>query len=250
MNFHDPITWENYDAARQGELRFIKLKEMIPKGTETVLDVGCGNGLITNKLHEIYITTAMDISEAALQSVQCPKVQASITQIPFENKSFDLVNCNEVIEHLTDDELNLAINELKRVARKHVVISVPHQEQLARLYYKCADCGHHEHPYGHLQSFSETRLANLMEPEFFISKRQIYGPKERDILPVFLHLKQIYLKQWFSPYSGCVCSNCGSQNFLTKHNPLTKVLNGLNLLLVKPRPYWYMALFTKKAGIE
>lgn len=250
MNFNDPQTWKNYDAANQAELRFAKLLSLLDPTTINILDVGSGNGLITNKLHDRFEVSAMDISEAALQSVICPKVVASITSIPFADNSFATLNCNEVLEHLTDQELTLSLTELKRVAQKHIIIGVPHQEQLPRYHYRCAVCGNIEHPYGHLQSFDDKRLNALLEPEFYLKKRLVYGPSEIDYIPLLLYIRQYFLKQWFNPYDACSCSRCGSTSFDTRKNPITKLLNGLNRLIMKPRPYWFLGLYERKgAGI-
>ena len=52
-------------------------------------------------------------------------VEASIYDIPFEDNSFDAVGCFEVLEHQVDPVP--ALKELARVAKKHVIISVPHE---------------------------------------------------------------------------------------------------------------------------
>lgn len=57
-----------------------------------------------------------------------PKVKikhASIYEIPFPNNSFDLVICTEVLEHL--ETPSLAIEEVKRVSRRNILISVPNE---------------------------------------------------------------------------------------------------------------------------
>jgi len=51
--------------------------------------------------------------------------QGSITKINAPNNFFDLVVAYDVLEHLTDEELNKALLELVRVSSKYVLISVP-----------------------------------------------------------------------------------------------------------------------------
>jgi SAM-dependent methyltransferase len=48
---------------------------------------------------------------------------ADITRLPFEDQSFDLVVCSEVLEHVPDD--TQALKELLRVAKSKVLITVP-----------------------------------------------------------------------------------------------------------------------------
>ena len=49
----------------------------------------------------------------------------SVTDLRFEDDSFDLVLCLEVIEHVDDPAR--AVRELARVAGRHLVVSVPHE---------------------------------------------------------------------------------------------------------------------------
>jgi len=245
MNFHDKATWENYDSDKQADLRVETLCKILPEGVRTILDVGSGNGLITNQLADEYCITGMDTSEVALRYLKCPSVLASITDIPFADNSFDVLICNEVLEHLGNQDLAIAVNELKRVARDFVIIGVPHSEQLNKLFLRCAICGHIEHPYGHVQSFSNSQLSNLLSPEYSLQKSTVYGPQDRDYLPLLLQFRQRYLKQWFAPYNGCKCSKCCSTKFDNQNSVITKAVNGINKLLVKPRPYWFLGLYKR-----
>jgi ubiquinone/menaquinone biosynthesis C-methylase UbiE len=52
-----------------------------------------------------------------------PDVVASILCLPFRDGCFETVSAFEVIEHVENDEL--ALQELKRVSRNKVVLSVP-----------------------------------------------------------------------------------------------------------------------------
>ena len=246
MNYLAESTWENYDSAHQADLRIAKLLAFLPSDVETILDAGCGNGIITNKLIAKYQVTGLDISPAALKYLQCPVVQASVTEIPFPAKSFDAVICNEVLEHLDNAALQKAVQELKRVAAKYIIISVPHKEQLEKHYSRCANCGFTEHIYGHLQSFSEETLASYLAPEFYLKKRAVFGPRNRDFIPLLLKIKQRWLKQWFNPGSGSKCSRCQQDNFEVNKSLLTKGINLLNVLLERPRPYWFTGLFCRK----
>ena len=56
---------------------------------------------------------------------QSPLNVADVRHLPFPNNSFDLVLCLEVLEHLLDSTQGL--HELLRVARDHVLVSVPHE---------------------------------------------------------------------------------------------------------------------------
>jgi ubiquinone/menaquinone biosynthesis C-methylase UbiE len=87
------------------------------------LDLGCGNGKTVSTLLDLgYETTGVDFSEVAVE--QCRKrfegskfFVSSITDLPFEEGRFDYVTAVHVLEHLNDDELSLAVKEIRRVLK-------------------------------------------------------------------------------------------------------------------------------------
>jgi SAM-dependent methyltransferase len=97
------------------------------------LDAGCGEGFVAEillqRLPDLELT-GFDFNPAAV-AVAAEKVPgatfrtASIFAIPFPNGSFDIVGCFEVLEHQEDP--GAALRELARVARRAVVLSVPHE---------------------------------------------------------------------------------------------------------------------------
>lgn len=52
-------------------------------------------------------------------------LEADISALPFEDDTFDLVLCTEVLEHLP--EPRTVVRELSRVSARHVFLTVPHE---------------------------------------------------------------------------------------------------------------------------
>lgn len=117
---------------------------------QTMLEVGCGNGDISIACAEKgYKVMATDIAAGNLEQVQkklqnhplkIPMIAAKVAHaeyLPFENDSFDLVLCLHTLEHIKN--LYVAIAELKRVARKRIIVIVPRQR-----YYRYT-CDYHLH---------------------------------------------------------------------------------------------------------
>jgi ubiquinone/menaquinone biosynthesis C-methylase UbiE len=94
------------------------VESLIPVDVNSILDVGTGKGEIIADLGSRYQVVGLDISPAALAYVRCPRVLGTVTDLPFADKSFDLVMCLEVIEHLPDDHLKRGVEEIQRVAKK------------------------------------------------------------------------------------------------------------------------------------
>ncbi len=98
---------------------------------ERIIDVGCGEGYTLARLVVRRANlTGIDISEQAL-GIACAKLPAldigkgDIYGLHAPDASYDLVLCNEVLEHLTQPAK--ALRELRRVSKKYVLLSVPNE---------------------------------------------------------------------------------------------------------------------------
>ena len=91
------------------------------------LDVDCGNGCYVLKLADEIDAQGIDIDEYSSWSMQPERFQvADAADLPFQDGRFDTVACFEVIEHVPDPVK--VLKELARVARRHVIVSVPNCE--------------------------------------------------------------------------------------------------------------------------
>lgn len=101
-----------------------------------VAEIGCGEGEIADRLHERWDdVTALDLPDAGLrrewQSRSGPRfLHGDATRLPFPDNAFDVVVSVEVLEHL--DDAAAGLREYARVARRHLVLSVP-REPIFRL---------------------------------------------------------------------------------------------------------------------
>ena len=96
-----------------------------------ILEVGCGNGKTVLALSKKgFRVTGVDFSQSAID--MCGEtmtsagefVCASVTDLPFEDSSFDGVVVFHVLEHLTADEMKEAVSELSRVtvSGSHILV--------------------------------------------------------------------------------------------------------------------------------
>jgi len=243
--FSQSKIWQNYDTSADIKKKALRIAEIIPSEVRTILDVGCGNGIITNELSSRWDVTGLDNSAQALEFVKTKKVLASALSIPFEDKSFDLVISSEMLEHMNQVDLERAVNEIVRTAKKYILITVPNQENLQSSMVKCPNCSFVFHAWHHLQSFSKKKIENLFGSGLRLIHFETAGSCQQQWIPFLLKAKQL-LGQWMNPGKETVCPDCGNNEFNKSHsNILIKIINFLNLLLSGHKPYWQILLFEK-----
>ena len=240
--------WESYhiDAGLQQKIDLIY--SIIPESVVNILDVGCGNGLITNHLGKKYSICGLDRSQAALLFLAVPKVNASANHLPFKNDSFDLVFSSELLEHLDDSTLSASVEEVQRVARSYLIISVPNQEMLRKNSLKCPSCGLSFNVSYHLQTFSKARLMNLFSKFECLNIKEV-GLKWRRYIPFLLTIRQKLGNGWFKipPNRKVMCPRCENTKFAPfKLNPIILFCDGINKLLTRRHPYWLVAFYKKR----
>jgi 2-polyprenyl-3-methyl-5-hydroxy-6-metoxy-1,4-benzoquinol methylase len=106
------------------------------RNAKSVLDIGVAHGVFINSVAAAGFAekaAGIDIKMSSFYTQSFPgfeRITADVSEMPFQDGEFDTVTCMEVIEHLTGDKLSRAIAELRRVASKHLIISVPFCEPL------------------------------------------------------------------------------------------------------------------------
>ena len=99
------------------------------------LDAGCGEGFVAHALRDRLPGLRLigfDVNPAVVRAAAAANAgagfaTASIFALPFADDAFDVVGCFEVLEHQAGDGPERALRELARVARRAVVLSVPHE---------------------------------------------------------------------------------------------------------------------------
>ncbi|HEX6238390.1 MAG TPA: class I SAM-dependent methyltransferase [Acidimicrobiales bacterium] len=137
-----------------------------------VLEVGVGEGEVSSRLRSRYrgaSIVGVDLPDPALTADWRDRglvgVFADIGALPFPAGSFDLIIAVEVLEHVPDPRK--ALVELGRLARGHLVLSVPQEPvwrlaNMARGKYLTA-LGNTP---GHLQHWSRRGFADLVGSRF------------------------------------------------------------------------------------
>jgi ubiquinone/menaquinone biosynthesis C-methylase UbiE len=110
-----------YDTRERWMSYWQQAHEVLRSHPAEVLEVGVGNGTVAAYLR----AAGVDLTTVDFDQALQPDVVADVRGLPFEEDSFDVVLCAEVLEHLPFDEVPLALAQLARVARRRAVISIP-----------------------------------------------------------------------------------------------------------------------------
>jgi 2-polyprenyl-3-methyl-5-hydroxy-6-metoxy-1,4-benzoquinol methylase len=107
-------------------------------GPESVLDLGCGEGVLTHKWAKALGSRpvlGIDLADPKLEAEWSTRARSNLEframtaeelqDLPFPDSSFDLAAAIEVLEHVPDPECTLA--EMARVAARHLLVSVPRE---------------------------------------------------------------------------------------------------------------------------
>jgi ubiquinone/menaquinone biosynthesis C-methylase UbiE len=100
--------------------RWHVVSKLIDEENQSVLDIGCQDFFFYNKLKGALCVTLAD-AHPRNEMIRKENIEC----LSFEDKSFDIVLCLEVLEH-THDPVR-AIKELARVTRKDLIISIPNE---------------------------------------------------------------------------------------------------------------------------
>ena len=134
-------TFDKYGSANPVYRRLMDgferaLDELLAQASpRSVLDVGCGEGVLTERWAQWLAprpVTGIDLPDPKLQAQWQSRAQPNLEfcsgraeSLPFGDGELDLVAAIETLEHVEAPALALA--EMVRVARRHLLVSVPRE---------------------------------------------------------------------------------------------------------------------------
>ncbi len=115
---------------RKTDLNTSSIQHVLENVTDgLVLEVGAGDLYLSGLLSKTHPVIATDLyfspGVGASLSQRITLVQAPIEHLPFSDHHVDTVVCTHTLEHVLD--VKVAMNELRRVCKKCIIIIVPKQ---------------------------------------------------------------------------------------------------------------------------
>lgn len=187
--------------------RFRSAARLLPPAPATVLDVGCGVGVLSDWLAgQGYAVTGVDTDEALMERMKAPHRVASIDALPFEDGSFDALVVSEVLEHLPVEVFERSRGEMARVARTAIVVTVPNAESLESASTRCPACGCTYSIHGHVRRFDVALLRDLL-PGWRLAELDQVGPWKARHRSVEWVVRRRLLGRW-PAQAGATCPQC------------------------------------------
>lgn len=91
------------------------------KQGETILDVGCGTGIVTKNLGDYFSAkiTGCDIKNYLIYNI--PFIKIKDNKIPVKDKSYDVALLNDVLHHVNKENQINVLKESTRVAKRVLI---------------------------------------------------------------------------------------------------------------------------------
>ena len=163
--------WESnqseYFGARHAKSIFFLCKNVFG---QKILDAGAGDGSMLRAITQLKPDAAVQGIDLAPKSEDV--LQGDLTNLPFEENSFDTVLFMEVIEHLTKEDTQQILAEITRVLSPggHLILTTPYAEKLEHSLVCCPKCDHIFHRYGHQWSFVESDIDEHFKAAGLVTK--------------------------------------------------------------------------------
>lgn len=117
-----------YNSKERWLSYWYQISETLDTSPNNVLVIGKGSGITENSI-KILSDNRINIVTLDINNTVSSDVVGEVASLPFQNNSFDTVLCCQVLEHIPFDKFPIALSEMHRVARKRIVLSLPHRRK-------------------------------------------------------------------------------------------------------------------------
>jgi len=119
----NPYLFSTYDNKETWMRYWHVIQQAVKTKPNNLLEIGKGNGTIANYLEKNgFPVTTVDFDASLNPTIVCSVIELS-KFLP--EKSFDTVICSEVLEHLRFEDFKLALNQIQRVCKNYLILTLP-----------------------------------------------------------------------------------------------------------------------------
>ena len=142
--YNELVDFKNYNLAEGHYVvnpqRIFKKLDKYLKECKSILDVGCGHGCYLNYFTKEYGMKGFGFDVCDRMVAYATKQGLNVQRMPvsqmdtFKDKSYDLVYCSDVLEHLANEKMAIeTIQHCSRIARKYVGLTIAYNRRVHRL---------------------------------------------------------------------------------------------------------------------
>lgn len=244
---------DNIENNKNELKRFKSVLDLIDSESKTLLDVGCGSGIFLNFLRDknpnikaYGLERSVPLATIARKKLQLSNIlEGSADELPFESNTIDIITAMEVIEHLPSGVYQKSLQEIERVAKKKIILTVPYKE--TRKFVQCPACQCKFSPAYHLRTFNDQVLHSLFTTFKLTEINPIkvelpIGFKLKIKIENFLNLHS-FEEQNICPSCSFSYSNESSEKKYEKNKNSNKRFN-TDIFPKVQRPVWVAAIYS------
>ena len=164
----------------------------------SVLDLGAGYcDFINNIEAKKKVAVDSDHSTGRFCNNDVKFFNQKVTDIEFEDESFDIVFASNLLEHLNDEELEILISKIRKILKPggKLIVIQPNYHYAFREYWD---------DYSHKKAFSHISLSDLLTSKNFMIirlEKKFLPFSFKSIFPKSYFLTKLYLKSFWHPYA-------------------------------------------------
>jgi len=148
------------------------IRRLAGKSAPKILNVGIGDGHLERTAQTFgWSTCSLDPDAETVNRLRGEGLHAEtgvIEAMPFADGQFDFVVASEVFEHLSDEQWQAALGEIRRTLKPGgwLVGTVPYREDLELNVAACPNCRHVFHRWGHTTAFDLPKIQAELATRF------------------------------------------------------------------------------------
>jgi 2-polyprenyl-3-methyl-5-hydroxy-6-metoxy-1,4-benzoquinol methylase len=119
---------DGYFARKQFDTMISQIIDVYKLKPKKVLEIGIGNGFVSSYLR----ASGIEVVTFDINPKLKPDYVGNILEIEtfFEENSFDLILCAEVLEHIPFEHFEPILSKLQKITKSHMILTLPRSHKI------------------------------------------------------------------------------------------------------------------------